>query len=271
MRTNRFPIWLCILMLCSSLVKPNTLWAQEEVVADTSTQLEVGREVIEVEAPAEDQIDSKPDTAFIQNEFYLPSDSIEVLKRNGHYAYVPRVDSFLRAQKNEEKELTDLKPPTVPWWIKALVSTPAKMIYWGLAIGLVLFILYRLFFAEGNFLRRHKRSSVVLHDPEEEENPSSVNWNTRIQDAEQRGDYRTAIRYQHRYLLAQLHEQKWIVFTREKTNSQYLREAKAFPLHAEFVRVTRVFDHVWFGHAPLTAEGYTYWKSIYSSLQSHRS
>jgi hypothetical protein len=260
--------FICILLALISLFccSGYSAWAQVEVIVDTSTQLEISTEV--VEAPTEAEAEKSPDTVFARNTFHVAPDSIDALRKNGHYAYVPRVDSFLRAQAGQQKPHPELKPPSVPWWIKALVSTPAKMIYWSLAIGLVLFVLYRLFFAEGYFLRRHKRSSVVIHDfEEEEEDPTSINWQTRIREAEQREDFRMAIRYQHRYLLAQLHEHKWIVFTREKTNSHYVREAKAFPLHADFVRVTRVFDYVWFGRVPMSASDYQPWNAIYNTLQ----
>lgn len=255
-------------MLSISLFTPVCMWAQEEAVVDTTTQLEVGTEVVEVPQATDEETESAPDTSFERNTLELSLDSVSALKRNGHYAYIPRVDSFLRATGRDKVDAPDIQPPSVPWWIRALVSTPAKIVYWSLAIGLVLFILYRLFFAEGHFLRRHKRSSVVLHDAEEEEQATSINWKSRIAEAEQRGDFRTAIRYHHRYLLAHLHEQQWIVFAREKTNSQYLREAKSFPRHADLVRVTQAFDYVWFGHAPLSEQAYSHWKSVYSSLQS---
>ena len=255
-------------MLGLSLIAPARLCAQEEAVVDTTTQLEIGTEVVEVPQATDEEAESVPDTSFERNSFALSTDSVSALKRNGRYAYIPRVDSFLRATGRNQVQAPDIKPPSVPWWIKALVSTPAKMIYWSIAIAIVLFILYRLFFAEGHFMRRHKRSSVILHDAEEEEHASGVNWKSRIAEAEQRGDYRMAIRYHHRYLLTHLHEQQWIVFTREKTNSQYLREAKSFPRHADLVRVTQVFDYVWFGHAPLSEQAYTSWKSVYLSLQS---
>jgi len=51
-----------------------------------------------------------------------------------------------------------------------------------------------------------------------------------------------------------LSEKEAIVWSKEKTNRDYLREMRGHRLGTQFRDVTRQYERVWYGNQPLTVE-----------------
>ena len=63
-----------------------------------------------------------------------------------------------------------------------------------------------------------------------------------------------AVRLYFLQTIKQLSEKKDIVWSKEKTNRDYLREMRGHPLGAQFRDATRQYERVWYGNQPITAE-----------------
>ncbi len=63
-----------------------------------------------------------------------------------------------------------------------------------------------------------------------------------------------AVRLYFLQTIKQLSEKEAIVWSKEKTNRDYLREMRGHRLGTQFRDVTRQFERVWYGNQPLTVE-----------------
>ncbi len=72
-----------------------------------------------------------------------------------------------------------------------------------------------------------------------------------LREALARGDFPQALRIYYLQIIKSLSESGAILWSREKTNRDYLREMRAHPLSHSFQHVTRTFEQVWYGNLPL--------------------
>jgi hypothetical protein len=88
-----------------------------------------------------------------------------------------------------------------------------------------------------------KPSSVVLEESHIEE----MDFSYLIQNNEQEGNYRSAVRYQYLALLKSLSAKKLIDWDFQKTNTDYYRELKHIATKKHFKKISYLYDHVWYG------------------------
>ena len=69
-----------------------------------------------------------------------------------------------------------------------------------------------------------------------------------------RGELRAALRTVYLATLVQLDRRRDIVFDPSRTNWQYLRDFPAGERRDAFASLTRLFDHKWYGHEPVSDE-----------------
>ena len=67
-----------------------------------------------------------------------------------------------------------------------------------------------------------------------------------------RGELRAALRTVYLATLVQLDRRREIVFDPARTNWQYLRDFPAGERRERFATLTRLFDHKWYGHEPVS-------------------
>jgi hypothetical protein len=77
-----------------------------------------------------------------------------------------------------------------------------------------------------------------------------------LREALARGDYPQAVRVYFLQVIKHLSESGAILWSKEKTNRDYLREMRAHPQFTDFQRATGTFERVWYGNAPLDAAGF---------------
>lgn len=74
------------------------------------------------------------------------------------------------------------------------------------------------------------------------------------------GNYNQAVRIYYLQVIKDLSQKDAIVWSREKTNRDYLREMRSHPLSADFRSATLTYEEVWYGNLALD-------KSIYESIE----
>ena len=141
-------------------------------------------------------------------------------------------------------------------------NTTAEMWEWIAVIAGVLalaWVVTRLLRTEGGspFARRDRALADVgpLLDVDDIE---AVDLDALLADAVARGAYREAVRYRYLVLLQRAAEVGVVAWRRDKTNRDYLAEARASDaaLARPFAQATRVFDYVWYGERPVDGARY---------------
>ena len=119
----------------------------------------------------------------------------------------------------------------------------------------MLFLIYRLFLAEGVF----KRKSASLNNTEtvaEEQITGETDFDSLIRTALQNNNYRHAVRYQYLRSLHYLAGKNLVELAPDKTNFQYVREIKNRDMQNEFASLTLNYEYVWYGEFSIENEVY---------------
>jgi len=96
---------------------------------------------------------------------------------------------------------------------------------------------------------------------------SSVDLSKLIEQAEERKDFRLALRFNYLKLLRNLDDKQLIHWKAEKTNSDFIQELKPSRIKSEFIDITRLYEYVWYGEFELsTIEEYQESKKAFDSL-----
>ncbi len=141
----------------------------------------------------------------------------------------------------------------------------SKSGFWFFLILLVAGILFA--YRRSIFKRKVKKELKNEYIPNilKEEGINTTKIRKTIKDAEDSGDYRSAIRNLYLLVILSLSDAKLIKLHIEKTNSDYRKELpKKF--QANFKRLTRIFDFIWYGDYPASEELFQQAKNYAKSL-----
>lgn len=208
--------------------------------------------------------------------FYYPprrtqADSVAAWRNERGFGYTRYLDSMLRlknieqqqshirqmqkqhngnnkkgGQNGEDDEIVIQQDQN---WMGSFFQSPAlRVILWILAAGFVLFILYRLFFAQGLFIR--KTTSLKKTDTDDngdEELPATGDFDRLARQAAASGNYRLAVRYHYLQVLHKLAGKNLLELSVDKTNYQYVRELSGTAFRDEFAALTLHYEYVWYG------------------------
>ena len=134
---------------------------------------------------------------------------------------------------------------------------PFSFLFYGILIAAVIYLAYVLLNdgSSGLFSRRQHQK---LEDPEDitAENIERTDINYLIESAENKGDYRLAIRFYYLSILKALSIKNLIKIEDDKTNSEYLSEIFNTPYKDQFQYTSYLYDYIWYGEFPLNAEKY---------------
>lgn len=91
-------------------------------------------------------------------------------------------------------------------------------------------------------------------------------YTRQLNEALKNGDYRLALRLNYLKVLRVLIEQKLIVWTKEKTNAEYLIELRKQSFHGSFRSLVVAFDRVWYGAYTIDEIGYKQFEGASNKL-----
>lgn len=250
--------------------------AQEKVIYEDTSLLQKDEQVtapaevvIDEVVPAESKDDTvipyheeKADTVLYQNDLYLPYDSIKNWRNLKAYAYTKYLDSLLKNKKKPEPKAT----PRPGILNSILGSGFVSVLLWTLAICFVLFIIYRLFLADGVFQRRSKAVKNAEAEVEEEVITGESDFDALIRSALQNSNYRQAVRYQYLRTLHILADKHFIDLAPDKTNFQYVREIANRSHQNDFASLTLNYEYVWYGEFEIGKDIYQKIENNFNSL-----
>ena len=224
-----------LLLLAASLFSFNI---HAQVSTDTST--------VDVEATAveEEATTYYPDT--LKRELRsIESDSVKAVNSDKGFYYKRYMDSLLRATQfkvQKPRRRVDLSGSD-------FFSSIFGIIFWILAIGLFIYLVYRLFLSNSSFLSRSRKniaSDIAVIEEENTSDPDSL-----LRNAIRSGNYRLAVRYLYLQSLQRLSEKKFIEINTNKTNYEYVMEVRRHKFANEFASLTLQYEYVWYGEYPV--------------------
>jgi Domain of unknown function (DUF4129) len=264
-----------ITVFCLALVCPAEAQDQEKKYVYRDTSLlqngDAGEEIVE-ELPAPDEgipplafKEEVLDTTLYPNNLYIPADSVQYWKDMKAFAYVEHMDSLLKQM--QEKQQKNVRRDTGPsLFERFLASQLTQILLWSLAVFFVLFIIYRLFLAEGVFRRETRSSKQVSPAVEEEVITNESDFNALISQALRNSNYRQAVRYHYLKTLHNLAAKELIELSPDKTNYQYVREIKKPLLQNEFASLTLNYEYVWYGEFAIEENTYRKIENYFSAF-----
>ncbi len=128
-----------------------------------------------------------------------------------------------------------------------------------LAVLVLAWVVTRLLRAEGGSpFSRRDRTRAAAGPLLDVEDIAAVDLRARLDEALARASHREAVRFRYLVLLQRMAETGVIDWRRDKTNRDYLAEARAHDdaLGRPFAEATRVFDYVWYGERPVDRARY---------------
>lgn len=215
---------------------------------------------VTVQPPASTLDEEEPaDTTLYRNGLSLSFDSIKNWRNSKDYAYTKYLDSLLRNQK--KKEVKETSAPRPGLFDGLFDSGILQFVLWAIAISFVLFILYRLFLAEGGVRRRSKSANKTEAQVEEEIITHESDFDMLIRQALQHGNYRQAVRYQYLKTLHLLADKNLVSLAPDKTNYQYVSEIANRSYQQPFAALTLNYEYVWYGEFDID-------KNIYDQIEN---
>lgn len=210
--------------------------------------------------------DGGNDTTLYFNPLPVPVDSIRSIKAAKPFAYAGYLDSLLKAEQDRAKP-QQVRRSSDPSWIASLLTSPVtRVVLWILAGCFILFILYRLFLAQGIFRRNANAKTETEPEVAEEVITSESDFEQLIRQAVRAGNFRLAVRYQYLKTLHRLAAKELVAMAPDKTNYQYVTEIKNIPLRKEFSGLTLSYEYVWYGEFSITEPVYQKLEQDYNSF-----
>lgn len=234
--------------------EPYVAPAETEKIEETTTE-------ISVDTLEKKYVEEKTDTTLYQNNLLLSYDSIKNWRNLKDYAYAKYLDSLL---KNKKKEAVEETPRSSgPGILNSILNSGfVSVLFWTVAILFVLFIMYRLFLAEGVFQRKSRSIKDGEGEVTEELITKESNFDSLIKQALQTGNYRQAVRYQYLRTLHLLANKNLVELAPDKTNFQYVHEITNRNHQQDFAALTLNYEYVWYGEFAIE-------KNIYQKIETN--
>ncbi len=147
------------------------------------------------------------------------------------------------------------------------------IIVWTLVIGIIAYIVYRVFLSSDSFLFSKKAKKLKNEEPAsvEPEDISTTNWDALLRNAVNHNDLRLAVRYSYMWTLQMLQKKELISYRIDKTNFEYYRELSAAKQHTElskvFRQLSRQYEYTWYGHFDLSDARYNEYIDLFNHLK----
>ena len=163
-------------------------------------------------------------------------------------------------------------------WFKSLFNINSgkssdkyvDMAMWIAASIIFLLVIFFLFKAiinkEGHWVFGRSSDKSIIPVSDIESNIQEADFNTLINQAETRGDYRLAIRFYYLWLLRSLSNAEIIAYDAEKTNADYLYEISQPKMKEEFSYMAYLYNYIWYGEFNVDQNQFNQAKAAFSQL-----
>ena len=244
------------------------MFAQNESVEDSTTIVGYGEAYKDSSEEASVDVEETEDE---QPVFLKPTmrvvtaDSVKKISKQDGFGYMQYIDSFYR--NNKPKAEIQQADPEIKDSSSIFDISGIRMLYWGLALMAVVFLLYKLFLSNTALFTKNRR--IQTAPPEAQETPLTIDHISQMLDkAIKEKNYRLAIRLMYLQTLSLLGEKQFLHLSPQKTNYQYVQELSGTALQQSFSKLTMQYEYAWFGGFAISNnqfdeiyKGYNHFKS----------
>jgi hypothetical protein len=206
-------------------------------------------------------------------------DSVNEWKRKEAFAYMSNLDSMLRTAQREQDEratrsannskerdgkLKRTDEEERRFILRERSSSSPNVLFnsgifqgimWTLAGIFIAYVLYKLFLSKGVFKKNTAVKSTEETVHEAPENIAEGDYDRLLRQAYLLGDLRMAARYLFLKTLQKLHEKELIVFSQDKTNSDYVYELPEAKRNT-FSTLALYYEYIWYGNMQISKEDF---------------
>ncbi len=256
--------YILCLIVCCSIAKVNAQTGFE--YADTT----ILRNNTEAAASSDGQ-DDITDTILYQRLITIPKDSLDSWKNDKKFAYVKNMDTLLKLK--DEETMAAYQPSSgnsSPSFLQRFLSSGfIQTLFWMIAIGIVIFILYKLVLSKGNFIfRKNSSSSSAAREIEEAHDiDNASDYDALIRQSYKLEDYRMAVRYLFLKTLRLLADKQLLQHSTDKTNFQYVQEMVPEKKN-DFANLVLNYEYIWYGNLKIVPDQYTQVEKKFTSFNS---
>ncbi|MEM9820131.1 MAG: DUF4129 domain-containing protein [Bacteroidota bacterium] len=224
------------------MTKNSSLWAQEESIVEGLEEIESGPHPQEVYQGSEQKTHS-----FDYEQWFETVDGIDYsqgFRKNDDY---DEDFSDTPGEKKKKEQDAENLGGNSPIW-----NLIVKILFGTIAFGLLFLIIYSI--AKGNLFRPQSKKfkpNTEFSIETIEENIHESDLDRYLRQALSDENYALAIRLYYLAMIKALSLNRIIKWKRDKTNRDYLRELKAYPLAKDFREATRIFERIWYGKAAI--------------------
>lgn len=172
-------------------------------------------------------------------------------------------------EEEEEKELNSKDSWNISEWLTAIFTSPTgKLIAILVIIGLLVFLLIRLIVNRTSDKKVSDIPTDVYIWQNEEDIPEETDMERHLREALESGNYKIAVRILYLIVIRQLHENKIIIWKKDKTNRDYLNEMRQRSDYKNFREVTHIYEVVWYGDFDINVTEFEKIQSVFSSYKN---
>jgi hypothetical protein len=241
------------------LLTQTVLHAQD----DTTYQ---GYDTVEVTTSSDASYDEQPaeqPTSNVVTFRTVPDSIVENLKRDKEFEYANDPDFWNEERARVNNELLGDRNPT--WLDKLFSQIWFRRTLLALMVCLLVFAVVKIALSNRLMMRRAPKKFNMADDAEA---LHKDDIDKQVQQAEQEGNFRLAVRYQYMKILQQMDARGMIQLDAKSTNWDYVNRMNNHPLKKQFLLLTRAYEYVWYGEFPLNGEQYQYIKTEFGQYNN---
>ncbi|OMP80534.1 DUF4129 domain-containing protein [[Flexibacter] sp. ATCC 35208] len=250
-------------LLLALLLLPGSLFAQ-----DTSVSIMEEAPVPQVTADIDTVVALNTAPYLYDEAIPMDADTIDDYDE-ASALLIRKLPTEVKDKFSKDKELVyHQKPPKKPSnfnfkWLEAIfigIAYLFKAFWWLIVIailatmGLAIFVYLR---RNGYVFKWSKTENNKEDIQLVEEDHDASGYESHIQQAIAEGKLRLAVRLMYLQTIRVLADKEIIVYSKEKTNSAYLRSLSQTQWHKPFARLTVDYEYIWYGEVPVNGEQFS--------------
>ncbi len=151
-------------------------------------------------------------------------------------------------------------------WLKYLPAIFKVATY--IALIIALYFLIKTWLKRKSNMKLFGTQKEQLQYDEEELLSPNTDFGAMIRTAENRGDYRSAIRYRYLQILMMLNGNGLIKYTKDKTNTDYQVEMMRSTISDAFNQISYIYTYAWYGGFEVTSDDYKTAVSLFDDVKN---
>ncbi len=242
------------ILLLFSFIFFGNLIPQEQAVTDST----------EVSQNSTEETLEKADFDVEKIEDYKADKAFDYLEKVEEDSWWTRLKRWINLKWNAFLQWLFGDYQTNAFWNAVLTALPYVLLI--LVLGLITWLFIRL--NPGNAVMAESITGQV-NLKKEEDIVKSADISSLIDEAIRVENYRLAVRYLYLKSLRLLDQKEHISYRFQKTNEDYINEINETEIKNQFMKITRLYDFIWYGDFELSKERFAKVKREFTQMENN--